>query len=134
MEQNVSERIQLIINHYHNGNKTRFAERCDVLPQAVNQWLRKGISKTSMDKICRVYPEVSREWLFFGTGEMFGNESVIINNQSNNTGNFDNSFNSGSSSVETELRQQIKDLKEQIAAKDEQIKNLINIISKGNER
>lgn len=129
MEQNVSERVQLIINHYHNGNKTRFAERCDVLPQAVNQWLRKGISKTSMDKICRVYPEVSRSWLFFGIGEMFSTSTEIKNSpNSNNTGNFENSFNAGDSALINALRQQIEDYKAQLEKKDEQIQDLIKLM------
>lgn len=126
----ISERLQVVINHYHNGNKTRFAEQVGVLPQMVQQWLKKGISRSSLGKISDAFPEVDKNWLYFGIGEMFGTSTEIKNSpNSNNTGNFENSFN-GDSALVNALNQQIQDLKDQLDKKDEQIQNLIDLMMK----
>lgn len=127
---NISERLQLIINHYFNGNKSRFADKVGVLPQMVQQWLKKGISRSSMEKISESFPEVDKNWFYFGIGEMFGVSTEINNSpNSNNTGNFENSFN-GDSALVNALRQQIEDYKAQLDKKDEQIQNLIDLMMK----
>ena len=131
MAKEVSQRVQLLINHYYNGNKTQFAKKVGVLPQAVNQWIKAGVAISSLEKIYAAFPEVDKNWLFYGMGTMFGESNGIFNSpNSGNVDSFNNSTIEGSSALVETLRQQIQDLKDQIDKKDEQIQNLIDLMMK----
>lgn len=130
MTTNISERLQAVINHYYNGNKTRFAEKVGVLPQMVQQWLKKGISRASLQKICDAFPEVDKNWLCFGTGEMFGMGSIMNSPNSGNIDSFNGTTIGNETALVNALNKQIQDLKDQLDKKDQQIKDLIDLMMK----
>lgn len=77
MNKDVCRRVQLMINHFFNGNKTKFAERVGVVPQSVNTWLNKGIiGKVTLQRISDAFPEVDKNWLYFGEGEMLVADNI----------------------------------------------------------
>jgi len=59
----------VLINHYSDGNKSRFANKLGVKPQTINTWL----SRNTFD-IELVYSKcegLSAAWLLSGEGDMF---------------------------------------------------------------
>lgn len=69
-----NERILMLVNHYSNGNRAKFASLMNVSAQQVNYWRsRTEISNFVANKICTRFPEVSKDWLLTGNGDMFTN-------------------------------------------------------------
>lgn len=67
-----SERLNLLIKHYANGNKSQFAKQLDMTPQGINTW----ISRNTYD-IELIYSKcdgISADWLISGQGNMLKNE------------------------------------------------------------
>lgn len=63
------ERMALIINALEGGNQRRFGQKVDMLPSTVSRVISGELSlRKHIDKIIRIYPEVSREWLVSGVG------------------------------------------------------------------
>lgn len=55
----------------------RLAEHIGVSPQTFNTWFSEKSQRNlweHLQKILDLYPELSREWLYFGEGPMFKNE------------------------------------------------------------
>lgn len=68
------ERLQKLIDHYSNGNKTSFATMIGVTPQGLSSWL----ARDTFD-IERIYANcvgVSADWLLTGQGEMINNNET----------------------------------------------------------
>lgn len=67
-----SERLNLLIKHYANGNKSQFAKQLDMTPQGINTW----ISRNTYD-IELIYSKcdgISADWLISGQGNMLKNK------------------------------------------------------------
>lgn len=68
------ERLNHIAELLENNSQAQLARRVDLLPQTLNNYMnfdgQQKIRKTLLDKILVVYPQLSRDWLFFGEGEM----------------------------------------------------------------
>lgn len=57
-----------LINHYANGNNTKFANLLGVSQQVVANWKKRGV--LDYELILEKLPEVSAEWLLRGVGSM----------------------------------------------------------------
>lgn len=69
------ERIDNIIAQVEGGSRAAFARRIDVAQTTFNGYLTdKGQEKirvSLLEKILECYPEINREWLYFGTGSIW---------------------------------------------------------------
>ena len=97
-----SDRIAKIRGFYFKGQFEEFARKLQVSSKYASGLCNKKevITDKTLEKILSAFPSVSREWLYFGKGEMFVNGSQV-NNQSNMTVKGDNIVN-GSTKTTTE--------------------------------
>lgn len=71
------ERIKYIISS-SEFSQASVARRIGVVQQVFNQWLNPKSQKNlweHLPTILEMFPDVRREWLYFGEGEPFGNDS-----------------------------------------------------------
>ena len=68
---NEKERIEELLHHFRMEQKD-FAKKCGFRPQVVSdiKFGKCGFSRTIYDKIIKAFPEVNKEWLSTGEGEM----------------------------------------------------------------
>ena len=74
MNKDVGERIKMLISHYYTSN-VECAEAFNVTQQVVGNWVSRGASRKTLDKILEVHPEVSESWLILGEGSMLNDEA-----------------------------------------------------------
>lgn len=70
------ERIKIIIAHSGDSQAT-VARHLGVTQQGFNQWLTAKSQKNlweHLPKILELFPQISRNWLYFGEGEMIGEQ------------------------------------------------------------
>ena len=63
-----SERLDLLISHYADGNKAAFARMLEMPRQSLNNWYIH--ESFDIEKLYRVCDGVSADWLLTGEGEM----------------------------------------------------------------
>lgn len=68
---------------YSRMTQDAFAESLGLSRNYVNA-IRKGIGNDVLNKILEMYPDLNREWLLYGEGEMLKNSSTIVNSGSMN--------------------------------------------------
>ena len=66
------ERLNLLIEHYSNGNKTQFANKLGISPQGLSTWLSRDMY--DIELIYSKCENVSAEWLLTGSGPMLIDE------------------------------------------------------------
>lgn len=74
--------LQNLINHYSNGNKTKFASLLGVKPQTINSWITRETFDSEL--IYSKCENVSARWLISGEGNMLyasSSESSITQNE-----------------------------------------------------
>lgn len=83
----VRERILRFVDH-KGLSKARFERECG-LSNGYLKNIRKSISVDKLELILRAYPELNRDWLLAGVGEMLNTPSTnnTINVSGNNNGN-----------------------------------------------
>lgn len=126
---NDNEKIEELL-HYYRMEQKDFAEKCSILPETISNIKRglHGISNKVFNKIITAFPEINKEWLRDGEGEM------IINNQSvenvSGTGIVGNNV-SGGGINDNSI---VEGLMRTIERRDEQIDRLLSIIEQINNR
>ncbi len=75
------ERLNLLIEHYSNGNKTQFANKLGISPQGLSTWLSRDMF--DIELIYSKCENVSAEWLLTGAGpmlidEIFSQETQLV--------------------------------------------------------
>ena len=113
-----------------------FEEKCGLSTGYVTS-MRSGYGPEKLRNVLNAFPELNREWLLYGEGEMLnkgiadpGNTS-IVNNQVGNGNRFENSH-----TVERFLdelaaqRELTKEAQQQLTKSQEQMDRLITIIEK----
>lgn len=77
MENNVLERIRLIINHY-NLSERQIATKIGLTQSAVNVMFKRksDVKLTTIVNILNSFPEIRIEWLVLGDGEMLRTEGT----------------------------------------------------------
>ena len=70
------QRLNLVVKRLENNNRAAFCKKIEVSPSTFIGYLdEKGQQKLKIEtiiRICDTYPEINRNWLFFGEGEMVG--------------------------------------------------------------
>ena len=136
---NDSQKIEELLHHFRMEQKD-FAEKCDFDPTIISHIKngKIGISKRVFNKIITTFPEVNKEWLLSGEGNMFQhsiNQTIIEGNNvqtgtnivGNNIENCQNIGNNNDvtnimSTLLAEKDERIKEKDERIKEKDERIK------------
>ena len=128
MEDTVFQRVTDILNVRYDGNVSRMSKALAINTTTLAYQLngKRSISLDTITAIANVNPDISLRWLLLGTGNMVEKAATIITQQS------------GECSQNTSLRyndtvavQTLCDsLREQIKTKDEQIRTLLDIISR----
>lgn len=62
------EKLSALITYFAQGNKSEFGRMLGVSPSCINSWYVR--SNTDESLILRKLPQVNRDWLMFGEGEM----------------------------------------------------------------
>ena len=76
MSKNMSkrERLEALIDHYSNGNKSDFARMLGIKPQTINSWMSRD--SYDIDLIYSICENLSADWLLTGEGKMLLDEST----------------------------------------------------------
>lgn len=123
----MKERIFQIIDYYKMSVR-QFELKCGLSGGYVKN-IKNGLGRQKLNDVLNAFPEISREWLILGTGEMLRTpqNSVNILNGDNNTNN-------GQISVLESNVEQLKNENEVLKAENGQLKSqiaqLTDIISK----
>lgn len=74
-----ADRIEKIRQFYCNGNNADFAIKLGFSKQYASGLCTAGerITERTLEKILKIFPDVSRQWLYFGDGDML----ICKNNQ-----------------------------------------------------
>lgn len=81
MTQNITNRIKLLLKK-KDISQNAFSKMLEVKQATLNRNIRLGNDEELAPllwKICEIWPDVSRDWLFFGEGEPFGNAPAAWN-------------------------------------------------------
>ena len=73
------ERVDEVIKRIAKS-RTNLARRLDIKQTTFNSWFsreRQDYLLPTLFKMLELYPHISREWLFFGEGEMLKSEADI---------------------------------------------------------
>ena len=70
----------MLIKHYADGNKSRFASMLGVSPQAISTWEKRNTF--DIELIYSKCENLNAKWLLTGTGEMFVSEEPRQQNSS----------------------------------------------------
>ena len=70
-----SERLNMLVAYFANGNKAEFARSLSISPQNLNSWLRNEF--IDYEKVYSAHPSVSAEWLLSGEGEMLAEKRPL---------------------------------------------------------
>lgn len=77
---NLYERLLKLVEFFEENSQTKFAKRIGISQTTFWGYLNHtGQSKIRLDllnKILIVYPQINRDWLYFGEGEMLATDSA----------------------------------------------------------
>lgn len=115
-------------------SKSEFERKCNLSNGYINS-IRKGIGDEKLDKILEQFPELNRNWLLFGEGEMFGSptiiQEVVGDNNTSIAGNSNNVNNS--STLERaidEISEMRKLIQQQVKNNQEQFDRFMSVIER----
>ena len=74
------ERVKYLVDKLENGSEYAFAKKIGRSPQSINTMIKdkRSPSKETYKKILAAYPDVSMQWLMFGTSNPFEHERVEL--------------------------------------------------------
>lgn len=135
MSKTIKERTIEFIRHKGMKMKT-FEEKCGLSTGYVTS-MRSGYGSEKLKNVLSAFPELNREWLLYGEGEMLNKTdpggASIVNNQVGNGNSFESS-----QTVERFLdelaaqRELTREAQQQLTKSQEQIDRLITIIERKN--
>lgn len=128
MEDTVLKRVTDILNVRYDGNVSRMSKALAVNTTTLAYQLngKRSISLDTITAIANVNPDISLRWLLLGTGNMVEKAATIITQQSGECSQNTNLHYNDTVAVQTLC----ESLREQIKTKDEQIRTLLDIISR----
>lgn len=68
------ERLEHLVAHYADGNKTAFARMLGVAPQTISTWMRRNVFDVEL--IYSKCEDLSARWLLAGEGQMHEKPAV----------------------------------------------------------
>lgn len=120
----VKERLLLFLKHKHLS-QAKFEKLCNLSNGYVNN-MRKGFSVDKLQNVVSAFPELNREWLVYGEGDMLNPSGKITNIQ---TSGRDSVFHNDGSGSQTEaLKTEIEYLKRMMDEKDARIALLTRLL------
>ena len=128
MESTVLQRVIELFNSRYESNVSRMSKAISVNPATLAYQLngKRSISLDTITAIANVNPDISLRWLLLGTGNMVEKAATVITQQSG-----EHSTNTSLQYNDSTTVQTLCDsLREQIKTKDEQIRTLLDIISR----
>lgn len=73
----IKVRVLSLVDHFSNRNKKAFEQQVGLGNGFVNN-IKKTIRTDSIEKILLAFPEVRRDWLLFGEGEMLNTDAPVV--------------------------------------------------------
>ena len=128
MSKTIKERTIEFIRHKGIKMKT-FEEKCGLSTGYVTS-MRSGYGSEKLKNVLSAFPELNREWLLFGEGEMLNKETpdpggtAIVNNQVGNGNHFNSDMTVNQFMVELAAQRKLTEKAQ------EQMDRLITIIEK----
>ena len=128
MENTVLQRVIDILNSRYESNVSRMSKALAINTTTLAYQLngKRSISLDTITAIANVNPDISLRWLLLGTGTMVEKAATIITQQSGECSQNTNLQYHDSTTVQTLC----DSLREQIKTKDEQIRTLLEIVSR----
>ena len=128
MENTVLQRVIELFNSRYESNVSRMSKAISVNPATLAYQLngKRSISLDTITAIANVNPDISLRWLLLGTGTMVEKSATIITQQSGECSQNTNLPYNDTVAVQTLC----ESLREQIKTKDEQIRTLLEIVSR----
>lgn len=120
----VKERVYAFIE-FKGISVKRFEELCSLSNGYVSS-MRKGFGEDKLNNVLTMFPELSRDWLLYGEGEML-NPKVVQNNQH---GDNIHGHSVTVNKTEKDYLEIIKTQAEQLSKSQEQIDRLLSIIER----
>ncbi len=71
--------LDMIINHFNDGNKAKFASRLGIKPQALSMWFTRNSFDAEL--IYSKCEGISGDWLLSGKGEMLREFHITNDNE-----------------------------------------------------
>lgn len=106
-----------------------FEEKCDLSSGYVTS-MRKGFGDEKLKNVLTAFPELNRDWLLYGEGNMFRDVSITQTshgdnspNIANNKGNVNVSYNALGKALD-----EIKEQRKLVIKSQEQIDRLLSVI------
>lgn len=132
ISQTIKDRVYLFCEHKSMSIK-QFEESCGMSNGYISS-MRKGFGKEKLNQVLNQFPDLNRDWLLFGEGEMLKTQTIehtIPDANINNTQNGNVYF--AVSELVKQLKvkdEQISKYQEQISKTQEQIDRLITLLEK----
>lgn len=120
----IKERTYAFIE-YKGISVKKFEELCSLSNGYVSS-MRKGFGEDKLNNVLTMFPELNRDWLVYGEGEML-NPQVIQNNQH---GDNIHGHSVTVNKTEKDYLEIIKTQAEQLSKSQEQIDRLLSIIER----
>lgn len=128
---NVKKRINIFID-YKGIPIKKFEEKCGLSNGYISS-MRKGFGETKLNNVLNAFPELNREWLLYGEGEML--KSPVQEARGDNNTQISGNSNNVNTSVEiqialNEISEMRKLVQEQVRINKEQTDKFLAIIEK----
>ena len=125
----IKERIYAFIE-FKDMSVKKFEELCDLSNGYISS-MRKGFGRDKLNNVLTIFPDLNRDWLLYGEGEMIKSNNTIINSP---VGNYSTQIAGNSNSINcSSLNKAIDEISEQrklVSKSQEQIDRLLAIIEK----
>lgn len=120
----IKDRVYAFIDY--KGITVKRFEEVSGLSNGYVSSMRKGFGGEKLNNVLRSFPDLNREWLLYGEGEML-NQSII---QKNQNGDNIHGHSVNVNKTEKDYLEIIKRQSDQLSKSQEQIDRLLSIIEK----
>lgn len=132
MEATVKERIRVFIN-YKKISARAFESRCGFSNGYLRQ-LKNSPTVDKMEMILSAYPEINREWLTVGNGEMLRDNATQISHGDNSPNISGNGNNVNAASTIDKALNEIAEQRKLVAKAQDQVSVAMEQVSKSQQQ
>lgn len=126
--QNVKDRLLIYIKYLGIG-QSKFEKLCGLSNGYINN-SKGNFGSVKLEDILKACPELNREWLLYGEGEMLNGGIVQEVQGDGNTSVAGNGNNVNTAEVLVKALAEIEEHRKLLSKKDEQIDRLLSVIDK----